>query len=72
MRQGGGGGLMRHGGGKNALQSVSDIMASQMDGDLDDDDIEALQKNMKMLPPGQEPGIEFDDDDEYAQVMGKA
>lgn len=40
------------------------------DDDIDDDDLEALQK--RMVPPGEEPGIDFDDDDEYAQIMGKA
>lgn len=54
--------------GKQTKTSGKGMM--DLDAGDDDDDVEEMQR--KMLPQGEEPGIDFDDDDEYAAVMGKA
>lgn len=41
---------------------------------MDEDDMneEHYALDQPMLPPGEEPGLGFDDDEEYANVMGKS
>ena len=57
------------GGGKTTKDGKNTKDIDFDDLEIDEEDLEALQK--RMIPTAEEPGIGLDDDDEYARYMGK-